>query len=351
MKHIVTVGPVFPLEGGGTLSDVRVEVRSWGRHRRHASLVCHALTGNADADQWWGALFGPSGVLDPANSFVISMNVLGGCNGTTGPTTIDPAHGVPYGADFPRVTIRDMVRLQQAVLERMGVDRLDLVIGGSMGGMQVLEWIAMYPEFVSNAVAIAVGAEQSAWAIGLSDTQRHAITTDRRFLAGRYEPTEPPADGLATARMIAMASYRSPSGFAGRFGRREIDGTFEVQSYLRHQGTKLVERFDANTYLTLIDAMDSHDLGRGRGPAEAILGRLTTRTLVVGISTDVLYPVAEVRQVAASLPNSRFAVLDSPHGHDAFLIDTDRLVTVVRDFLADADSEVVELIGRGASWA
>ncbi len=350
MKHIVTVGTVFPLERGGTLSDVRVEVRSWGRHRRHASLVCHALTGNADADQWWGGLFGPTGVLDPANSFIVSMNVLGGCSGTTGPTTIDPARGVPYGPDFPPVTIRDMVRLQHAVLERMGVDHLDLVVGGSMGGMQVLEWMAMFPEFVSNAVPIAVGAEQSAWAIGLSDAQRHAITTDRRFLAGCYEPTEPPVDGLTTARMIAMASYRSPSEFAGRFGRRETDGTFEVQSYLRHQGAKLVERFDANTYLTLIDAMDSHDLGRGRGPAEAILGRLTSRTLVVGISSDVLYPVAEVRQLAAALPNSRFAVLDSPHGHDAFLIETDKLATIVRSFLADAAPEE-ELVGRGASWA
>ncbi len=350
MKHIVTVGPVFPLEGGGTLSDVRVEVRSWGRHRRHASLVAHALTGNADADQWWGGIFGSAGILDPATAFVVSMNVLGGCNGTTGPTTVDPTKRVPYGPDFPAVTIRDMVRLQRAVLERMGIEHLDLVIGGSMGGMQVLEWIAMYPDFVSNAVAIAVGSEQSAWAIGLSDAQRHAITTDRRFLAGRYEPTDQPVDGLATARMIAMASYRSPTEFAGRFGRRERDGRFEVQSYLRHQGAKLVERFDANTYLTLMDAMDSHDLGRGRGPAEAILGRLTTRTLVVGISTDVLYPVAEVRQVAAALPNSRFAVLDSPHGHDAFLIDTDRLVTIVRDFLVDAAPEV-DLVGRGASWA
>lgn len=350
MKHIVTVGPVFPLEGGGTLSDVRVEVRSWGRHRRHASLVCHALTGNADADDWWGGLFGSSRVLDPATSFAVSMNVLGGCNGTTGPTTIDPARGTPYGADFPAITIRDMVRLQHAVLKRMGVDHLDLVIGGSMGGMQVLEWIAMFPEFVSDAVAIAVGSEQSAWAIALSDAQRHAITTDRRFLAGRYEPTEPPADGLATARMIAMATYRSPTGLAGRFGRRESDGRFEVQSYLRHQGARLVERFDANTYLTLIDAMDSHDLGRGRGPAEAILRRATTRTLVVGISTDVLYPVADVRQVAAALPNSRFAVLDSPHGHDAFLIDTDRLVTVVRDFVTDTEPKA-ELIGKGASWA
>ncbi|HSJ71383.1 MAG TPA: homoserine O-acetyltransferase [Acidimicrobiia bacterium] len=350
MKHIVTVGPVFPLEGGGTLSDVRVEVRSWGRHRRNASLVCHALTGSADADHWWGGLFGSSRVLDPATSFVVSMNVLGGCNGTTGPTTIDPGRGVPYGPDFPAVTIRDMVRLQHMVLERMGVDHLDLAIGGSMGAMQVLEWIAMYPEFVSNAVAIAVGSEQSAWAIALSDAQRHAITTDRHFLAGRYEPTKPPVDGLATARMIAMASYRSPTGFSGRFGRRQHNGRFEVQSYLRHQGARLVERFDANTYLTLIDAMDSHDLGRGRGPAEAILRRIATRTLVVGISTDVLYPVAEVRQVAEALPNSRFAVLDSPHGHDAFLIDTDQLATIVRGFLDDVDPEV-DLMGRGASWA
>lgn len=350
MKHIVTVGPVFPLEGGGSLSDVRVEVRSWGRHRRRASLVCHALTGNADVDQWWGGLFGRTGVLDPATSFIVSMNVLGGCNGTTGPTTIDPARGVPYGADFPRVTIRDMVRLQHAVLERMGVEHLDLVIGGSMGGMQVLEWIAMFPEFVSNAVPIAVGSDQSPWAIGLSETQRHAITTDPAFAGGRYRQDDPPSAGLATARMIAMLSYRSPGEFAGRFGRGARDGVFDVQSYLRHQGDKLARRFDANTYLTLIDAMDGHDLGRGRGPTEAILRRLTTRTLVVGISSDLLYPVGEVRRLAATLPNSRFAVLDSPHGHDAFLIETDQLAGIVGRFLAEPIPTSVDS-ARGAAWA
>ncbi len=323
-------------------------MRSWGRHRSSATLVCHALTGNADADDWWRGLFGRGRLLDPTERFVIAMSVLGGCAGTTGPTAIDPSTGLPHGPDFPRVTIRDMVRLQRTVLEQFGVDHLDVAIGGSMGGMQVLEWAVMYPDVVRAIVPIAVGAAQSAWAVGLSEAQRHAIVTDAGFLGGRYR--RQPAAGLATARMIAMCSYRSPDSFDARFGRSGGTDGFAVGSYLRHQGAKLVDRFDANTYLTLVDAMDSHDLGRDRGPLEAILGRVETPALVVGISSDVLYPIDDVRRLAEWLPLAEFVVLDSPHGHDAFLIDTDRLDGLVADFLSGA-GRPVEAHPHRRSWA
>ena len=333
MKHTVVVPGVFPLEGGGTLRDIEVEARTWGRFSGEATLICHALTGSADADEWWKGLFGTGRLFDPSDSFIVATNVLGSCYGTTGPTS------APELGKFPRVTIRDMVHLQKLALDQLGVTHLNLVIGGSMGGMQALEWAVLYPAFVTTIVPIGVGSAQSAWAIGISEAQRSAIAT-----------AAVPSQGLATARMIAMCSYRSPASFESRFGRESDDDSFTAQTYLRYQGERLVERFDADTYLTLLDAMDSHDLGRGRGPREAILNRIKHRTLVVGISTDMLYPVAETRMLAASIPNAEFAVLDSPNGHDAFLIETAKLERTVTQFLADAQS-ATSASGHGSAWA
>lgn len=325
---------VFPLEGGGRLDGVQVAYRTWGEPQAEATLICHALTGSADADEWWEGLFGPERVFDPSRDYIVAINVLGGCSGTTGPTSPQPGRLAPYGPDFPEVSIRDMVRLQALALTHLGVARLRLIIGGSMGGMQTLEWALMYPDRVDAIVPIGIGAAQSPWAIGLSEAQRHAIVTDPAFRGGHYRNGRGPHNGLATARMIAMCSYRSPESFASRFGRVEQDeGGFAVQSYLRHQGTKLVERFDANTYLTLLAAMDGYDLGRGRGPAEAVLRHVQTPALVVGISSDVLYPASEGESLAQSLGNADFALLDEPQGHDAFLIETDRLNDLVVDWL------------------
>ena len=333
MKHSVVVPGSLPLEKGGEIRDVNVEVRTWGRFQSEATLICHALTGSADADDWWGGLFGQGHLFDPSQSFIISMNVLGSCYGTTGPSSDVSPH------EFPDITIRDMVHLQKIVLDQLGVTYLNLVIGGSMGGMQVLEWAVLYPTFVETIVPIGVGSAQSAWAIGISEAQRSAILS-----------ASTPEEGLATARMIAMCSYRSPMSFQSRFGRESDNGTFTAQTYLRYQGDKLVERFDANTYLTLLGAMDSHDLGRSRGPREAILNRIKHRTLVVGTSTDILYPVSETRAMAASMPNAEFAVIDSPNGHDAFLIETEKLERIVSTFLADS-RPISTARGQGASWA
>lgn len=313
-------GPVH-LEGGDSLPQVRIAYRTWGRPRPNATLVCHALTGSADADDWWADLFGPGRALDPERDFIICANVLGGCYGTTGPTSRSAGAFEPYGGLFPDVTIRDIVHVQARLLDSLGVETLDLVVGGSMGGMQVLEWSLLYPDRVKAIAPIAAEPTQSAWGIALSEAQRQAIKADANFAGGRYPLGAGPAQGLAAARSMAMISYRSPHNFDSRFGRESSDETdFAVQSYLHHQGDKLVNRFDANTYLTLIKAMDTHDVGRGRGPIAEVLGAITQPALVISVSSDGLYPAAEVAAMADLLPNSELHEVDAPHGHDAFLI-------------------------------
>jgi homoserine O-acetyltransferase len=296
-------------------------------------LVCHALTGSADADEWWADLFGPGRALDPDQDYIICANVLGSCYGTTGPTS--RAHGAfePFGSTFPEITIRDIVHVQTLLLDHLGVETLDLVVGGSMGGMQVLEWAALYPGRVHAIAPIAAGPTQSAWAVALSEAQRQAIWADTNFAGGRYPLGAGPSQGLAAARSMAMISYRSPHNFESRFGRDQVDDAYAVQSYLRHQGDKLVNRFDANTYLTLIAAMDSHDLGRGRGSVESVLAGIEQPALVVTISSDGLYGAAEVAEMAAHLPNSELYEIDAPHGHDAFLIRVDELNDILVDFI------------------
>lgn len=316
-------GP-FSLERGGSLPQVRVAYRTWGTPRGNATLVCHALTGSADADDWWADLFGPGRALDPDRDFIVCANVLGGCYGTTGPTSREAGAFEPYGGSFPDITIRDIVRVQASLLDELGVESLDLVIGGSMGGMQVLEWALLYPERVAAVAPIACGPTQSAWGIALSEAQRQAIKADTNYAEGRYALGAGPAQGLAAARSIAMISYRSPHNLDVRFGRDQNESAdFEVQSYLRHQGDKLVNRFDANTYLTLIAAMDSHDIGRGRGSVGEALARIAQPALVIGVSSDGLYPAGEVAALAEALPRGEHYEINAPQGHDAFLIHVD----------------------------
>ncbi len=333
---VLEIGRPFVLESGRTLETVQVAYRCWGRPSPagdNAVLVCHALTGSADVDAWWGGLLGDGRALDPGRDFVICANTLGSCYGTTGPGSARPDGHGSWGPDFPVVTVRDMVRLQAVLLDHLGVGRLRLVIGGSLGGMQALEWAASFPERLDAAVVIAAPARQSAWAIALSHAQRAAIAADPRFRGGRYPAGDPPRDGLAVARMIAMCSYRSWESLEGRFGRNEAPGGgFQVESYLRHQGRKLAARFDANSYITLTRSMDTHDVGRDRGGIEAALGRIDIPVLVVAIDSDVLFPAEEQWRLVEALPRGRLAWLPSPHGHDAFLIETEGLDRTVREF-------------------
>jgi homoserine O-acetyltransferase len=327
-------GP-FVLESGARLPSVRVAYRTWGRldeHGGNAVLVCHALTGSADVDRWWGALLGPGRALDPERDFVVCSNVLGGCYGTTGPTSPRP-DGRAWGAAFPDVSVRDIVRVQAALLEELGVRRLRLVVGGSLGGMQVLEWALVFPARVAAIAPIATSARHSAWQIAISETQRQAIAADPRFRGGHYPEDDPPAAGLAAARQVAMFSYRSRESLDARFGReRAADGRYAVEAWLDHHGRALVDRFDANSYLTLTKAMDTHDVGRGRGGWREALAAVVAPALVVSIDSDVLYPPAEQEQLAAALPDARLVTLRSPHGHDAFLIEGEAVNALVRAF-------------------
>ncbi|MCP4896414.1 MAG: homoserine O-acetyltransferase [bacterium] len=327
----------FDLEKGGQLENVHIGYRTWGSlspEGDNAVLVCHALTGSADADEWWEGILGKGKALDPDHDFIVCSNVLGSCYGTTGPTSLSAASENRWGPDFPDVTVRDMVRLQAILLDKLGVTRLRLVIGGSLGGMQALEWAAIFPGRLDAFVAIATSGRHSPWCIGLSEAQRTAIKADSRWNDGWYSADEPPEQGLSAARMMAMCSYRSPRSFDERFGRELVDssGTFQTESYLRYQGQKLSARFDANAYIKLTQAMDSHDLGRGRGDYREVLGSIKTPGLVVAIDSDLLYPPNEQQELAFGIPGAQLAWIHSPHGHDAFLIETDQLDHSIREF-------------------
>ena len=328
----------FTLESGQGLSDVQIAYRTWGdiaNAKDHAILICHALTGSADVDAWWPNIIGAGKAFDPAHDFIVCANILGSCYGTTGPATLKPGEQQRYRADFPDISVRDMVNLERVLLDELGVNRLEVVTGPSLGGMQALEWAAMYPERVGSVVPIGVGGQHSAWCIGVSEAQRMAIQADPNWNGGYYSEESPPEAGLAAARMMAVCTYRSWQSFDERFGRnRRADELYEVQSYLRHQGQKINDRFDANTYVTLTHAMHTHDLGRGRGEYRDVLANIWQPALVVSVSTDTLYPPHEQRALADLLPNARYMLLESAHGHDGFLIESEELGQMIARFRA-----------------
>jgi homoserine O-acetyltransferase len=297
-------------------------------------------------------VIGPGRAIDTDRWFVVCVNVLGGCQGTTGPASPHPDDGRPWASRFPVVTIRDMVRTQAAVADHLGIDRWALVAGGSMGGMQVLEWGVMYPERVRALLPIATAAAASAQQIGWWSSGRRTISMDPGWRGGEYYDAGPgggPHEGLATARMVSMMTFRSDDVFSARFGREVVEPVegfslwqrFQVERYLEYQGHKLVRRFDANSYLLLTKAMDLHDLGRGRGGTVAAMSRLRAPVLAIGVESDILYPLYQSQEiVAAARANgltARSVELDSPHGHDAFLIEHDQVGTPLAAFLDDVE--------------
>lgn len=335
MAKTLTI-PTFTLERGPTLRDVPVAYQSWGTLNAagtNAVVVGHALTGDTDVADWWEGLLGADCALDPTEDFVVCLNVPGSPYGSVSPLTGPPASGTRYGADFPPFTIRDTVRLHRRALTQLGVRRVRCAVGGSMGGMQVLEWAFETTDdgapFVQALAPIAVGGRHTAWQIGWSEAQRQAIYADAKWQDGAYAPDDPPREGLAAARMMAMMSYRSQPSFHERFGREVMtdrdEAPYAAESYLRYQGEKLTGRFDANCYVALTKQMDTHDVARGRGAYEAVLRSIEQPALVVGIDSDVLYPLSEQRELAAHLPRATLEVLEAPHGHDAFLIEREAL--------------------------
>jgi homoserine O-acetyltransferase/O-succinyltransferase len=336
--------PLRP-ERGGLLPSVRVAYETWGTLAPDASnavLVEHALTGDSHVvgaagpghptAGWWDGLVGPGAPLDTDRFFVVCANVLGGCQGTTGPWSFGPDGG-RWGSRFPEVTVGDQVRVEAALADALGIQRWACVVGGSMGGMRALEWAVARPDRVATLFFLASGAVASADQIGTQTTQQAAIRTDPRWSGGDYDPADPPVEGLGVARRIAHLTYRSALELGGRFGNRvQDDGRFAVASYLDHHADKLASRFEAGSYVLLTEAMNSWDVGRGRGGVEAALRRVTARSVVAGVDSDRLYPIAQQQQVADAL-GVPLQVISSPYGHDGFLIEVDAVGRLLRDLV------------------
>ncbi len=332
----LSVSEPLQLQSGERLHDVQIAYQTWGDIRnaaRHTVLICHALTGSADVDSWWPKIIGKRRAFDPAHDFIICANILGSCYGTTGPMSQKPGSDERYRADFPRITIRDMIELQRILLDALGIEQVELVAGPSLGGMQALEWAASYPQRIGSIVPIGVGGRHSPWCIGISEAQRAAIAADPNWRGGYYDEDARPQQGLSAARMMAVCTYRSWHSFEARFGREMRSGDlYQVQSYLKHQGDTINDRFDANTYVTLTHAMHTHDLAHGRGAYPDVLKSIEQPALVVSVSSDALYPPQEQELLSRELPNAQYEILSSSHGHDGFLIETEALSQLIAKF-------------------
>jgi homoserine O-acetyltransferase len=350
----------LPLDSGGSLSPLTIAYQTYGElnaAKSNAILICHALTGDQHVANehpvtgkpgWWHNMVGPGRPIDTSRYFVIAANVVGGCMGTTGPASLNPATGRPYGLDLPVVTIRDMVRAQAMLLDRLGVETLFCVAGGSMGGMQVLQWAASYPERVFAAMPIATAARHSSQNIAFHEVGRQAIMADPDWRQGRYlEEGVVPLKGLAVARMAAHITYLSDEALTSKFGRKlqdrsaptfSFDADFQIENYLRHQGTTFVARFDANSYLYVTRACDYFDLAADYGGALAAAFKgAKTRFCVISFSSDWLYPTQASRQIVHALNSSgapvSFVDIPTDKGHDAFLLDTPEFIMTARGFL------------------
>jgi len=335
--NITELESPFITESGFRFEQAPAAYKTWGElnpSRDNVIVIFHALTGHAAADEWFSGIFRDSGVCDPDKHFIICINVPGSCYGSLGPQTVSPKTGEPYRNDFPEITIRDMVRFQQQFLDQLDINGIELVIGGSMGGMQALEFIIM-DRRPRSAVLIAMGKAHTPWAIGISHAQRSAIVGDPKWKGGDYPVSDGPFNGVATARMMAMITYRAPEDYNRKFGRKlqNEDGQFQIESYLNYQGEKLAKRMDAHTYITLTKAMDSHDIARGRDDYESILNRIEIPVQVIGITSDHLYPVSEQRELADLLPRGNYTEIDSPSGHDGFLIEFEKLNSIIKPFI------------------
>ncbi len=341
------------LECGRTLAGVTLHYAVYGKlnaARDNAVLVCHALSGSALVGEWWPEVFGPGALLSLEHDFVICINLLGSCYGSTGPSSVNPETGEPYGADFPLVSIHDNVRAQSKLLDSLGIRKLRLVMGGSLGGMQALEWTIQYPTRVEKALIVGV-APLGAMGLALNHLQREAIRHDPDWQNGGYLPQKPPRRGLSLARQIAMLSYKSGPLFDERFARNPnrngenpwglddfggglIGGRFDIAGYLDEQGRRFVERFEANSYLAILRTMDTWDPLRGGNSSEEIFGKIKAQLTFVGINSDWLFPHGDVRRFAETIRSAGVSVdyreMTSDHGHDAFLAEQVDLVRLLQ---------------------
>ncbi|KAF9990593.1 homoserine O- acetyltransferase [Mortierella antarctica] len=445
-SQTIAIVPEFTLDSGHVLYQVPVAYRTWGKLNDagdNVMIICHALSGSADVEDWWGPLMGPGRAFDPAKFFIICCNVLGSPYGTASPVTLNPDTNVTYGPEFPLATVRDDVRLHKLILDDLGVKSVAICIGGSMGGMQVLEWSFFGPEYVKAIVPIATSAKHSAWCISWGEAQRQSIYSDPNYLDGYYTADAPPSVGLGAARMAALLTYRSRNSFESRFGRKVMDqptysaardpaspaeehhqihndghrntrghmsrsssvdstgsllvasanalaavaetsdetdketqskGTngassttatlsaipivltktkaksqkptvFSAQNYLRYQGDKFIHRFDANCYIAITRKMDVHDVSAGRGELFEVLDNIKQPALVIGVESDGLFTISEQYELAEHLHDSEMVVIQSPDGHDGFLLEFEQINNAMLAFM-NKHQHIREILSR-----
>ncbi|MCX6326291.1 MAG: homoserine O-acetyltransferase [Bacteroidia bacterium] len=324
----------FKTETGAILPALEIVYNTWGKLNSEADnviWVCHALTANSDVESWWPGMVGKGLLFDPEKYFIVCANVLGSCYGTTGPASVNPVTGSPWLKDFPLITIRDLVNVHEILRKSLNIKHIHTVIGASIGGFQSLEYSIMYPEIVMRLVFVASSTKQSPWAIAFSETQRMAMEADQSFAANDPEGGK---NGLKAARAIALLSYRNPAAY----NRTQVEpddekiSAFKASSYQVYQGDKLVNRFNPFSYYCLVCLSDTHNTGRGRGGTANALSSIKAKTLCIGITSDILFPVEEQKYVAANIPDAEYVEIDSFYGHDGFLIESELVTETVRKF-------------------
>lgn len=353
MNNAFSCNQPFYLENGSLLPGIEIAYHTYGTlnaAKNNVIWVCHALTASSDVFDWWPGLFGKEALFNPKDHFIVCANNLGSCYGTTGPLSINPHSRQPWFSYFPQLTIRDLVKAHELLRQHLDIQSISLLIGGSQGGQQVLEWNLLQPGLVQKNVVIACNAQHSAWGIAFNESQRMAIKADRTYYANTPNGGE---KGLAAARSIALLSYRNYRTYRNAQTETDPEKQPEIRpaSYQRYQGEKLVKRFNAYSYLTLTQAMDSHHLGRGRNSNEQALNAITAKTLVIGIRSDLLFPPAEQDFIAAHLPNSTLRFIDSLYGHDGFLIETAQLSRIISEFLEPAKNKISFTLKKNKLYA
>lgn len=333
VSHVFHYKQPFDLEGGETLPELKIHYTTYGRPATdHSNVVwiCHALTANSDPVEWWPGLVGKDHLINADDYYIVCANILGSCYGTTGPADDNP-EGRKYGNDFPDITIRDMVKAHKLLRQHLGINKILLGLGGSMGGQQILEWASEQPDLFEHICVVATNARHSAWGIAFNTAQRMAIEADPTFK--EFTPGAG-ARGLEAARAIAMLSYRNQETYNSTQSDDEPQlNQYRAESYQRYQGQKLSKRFDAHAYYCLSKAMDSHDLGRGRGGLAKALAGIRARCLAIGIESDILFPLVEQQYIARHVPHGKFVSISSLYGHDGFLIESEQLSQLISEFL------------------
>lgn len=334
MIHYFDYDRPFELETGHTLPTLRIAYHTYGElnaERDNVVWVCHALTANSDVADWWPHTVEEGRFLDPAHYFIVCANILGSHYGTTGPLHTNPTTGKPYYKDFPPYTIRDMVRVHQLLADELGINRIHAMIGSSVGGFQAVEWAVMEPQRIERLALIATDAKASPWSIAIDETQRMAIEADTTFGEQRDDAG---MAGLAAARAIGLLTYRGTEGYnLTQQDREEQPQVHRASTYQQYQGEKLCRRYNAYSYYSILNAFDTHSVGRGRGGVAAALGTISARTIVVGITSDIIFTPKEMRELQSMIPNSRYFEIDSPFGHDGFLVEYEQLNNILIPFM------------------